>query len=58
MNENLQEVLDGYEGNRVRSISHQFPSQISFLKGSHDKLHLSKLLQKDKDKPGTKKTVG
>ena len=38
MNENLQEVLDGYEGNRVRSISHQFPSQISFLKGSQDKL--------------------
>ena len=38
--ENLHEILDnGLEGgNRIRSISHQFPSQVSFLRASQDKM--------------------
>ena len=40
--ENIQDGVleDGYEGsNRIRSISHQFPSnKVSFLRASQDKL--------------------
>ena len=41
--ENIQEgaLEDGYEGsnNRIRSISHQFPSnKVSFLRASQDKM--------------------
>jgi len=39
--ENLQEALDGggFEGNRIRSISHHYPSQMmAFLRASQDKM--------------------
>lgn len=38
--ENLQEAVDsgGFEGNRIRSISHHYPTKMTFLRASQDKM--------------------
>jgi hypothetical protein len=42
MDENLVDGGENFGNNRIRSISHQFPSKISFLRASQDKIQASK----------------